>query len=100
MAFSEGDSDIEGKSMKEIVIAGAGKIGSTIALMLAGSGDYRVILADRDAAQLDAAEKHPAIETVTVDIADGETLRALLKGRFAVLSAAPFQLTTTIAEAA
>lgn len=86
--------------MKEIVIAGAGKIGSTVALMLAESGDYRVVLADRDAAQLDAAEKHPAIETAAVDIADGGALRALLKGRFAVLSAAPFQLTTTIAEAA
>mgnify|MGYP002621654214 FL=1 len=86
--------------MKKIVIAGAGKIGSTIALMLAETGDYHVVLADRDAARLEAADNHPAIEAAAVDIADGEALRALIKGRFAVLSAAPFQLTAAIAEAA
>ncbi len=34
-------------AMKHIVVAGAGKIGVTIADMLAASGDYRVTLADR-----------------------------------------------------
>ncbi|MCO5147605.1 MAG: saccharopine dehydrogenase family protein [Aquamicrobium sp.] len=85
---------------RDIVVIGAGKIGTTIALMLAGSGDYRVTLADRDPAQLEAADRHPAVTTRALDIADGEALRALLAGRFAVLSAAPFHLTVAIAEAA
>ncbi|MGX5664954.1 saccharopine dehydrogenase C-terminal domain-containing protein [Rhizobium daejeonense] len=86
--------------MKDIVVMGAGKIGGAIALMLAASGDYRVTVADRSEAQLAAIEAHPAITTAVVDIADAATLDALLKGRFAVLSAAPFHLTGAIAEAA
>ena len=40
--------------MKKIVVVGAGKIGSTIAEMLADTGDYHVTVVDRAAAQLDA----------------------------------------------
>ncbi|WEX79260.1 saccharopine dehydrogenase family protein [Sinorhizobium numidicum] len=86
--------------MKDIVVIGAGKIGSTIARMLAHSGDYRVCVADRSAEQLRQIEEHDAISTATVDIADKKTLVTLLAGKFAVLSAAPFQLTVAIAEAA
>ena len=38
--------------MKEIVVIGAGKIGGAIALMLAETGDYKVIVADRSQEQL------------------------------------------------
>ncbi|MEO3999705.1 saccharopine dehydrogenase family protein [Mesorhizobium sp. CAU 1732] len=86
--------------MKDIAVIGAGKIGSTIALMLAESGDYRVVLVDRDAAQLASAPKHEAIETAIVDITDSAALRGLLANKYAVLSAAPFHMTTAIAEAA
>ncbi|PZU88823.1 MAG: saccharopine dehydrogenase [Shinella sp.] len=86
--------------MKDIVVMGAGKIGGAIALMLAASGDYRVTVADRSEAQLAAIEAHPAITTAVVDISNAAALDALLKGRFAVLSAAPFHLTGAIAEAA
>jgi len=86
--------------VREIVVVGAGKIGSTIALMLAETGDYRVVLADRDPARLAAAERYGNVGTATVDIGDRRALQALLAGRFAVLSAAPFHLTTAIAEAA
>ncbi|RIK85183.1 MAG: saccharopine dehydrogenase [Hyphomicrobiales bacterium] len=86
--------------VREIVVVGAGKIGSTIALMLAETGDYRVVLTDRDPARLAAAERHGNVGTATVDIGDRRALQALLAGRFAVLSAAPFHLTTAIAEAA
>lgn len=86
--------------MKDIVVIGAGKIGSTIARMLAHSGDYRVTVADRSDEQLAAIERHPAVSTAVVDIADGSALRALLAGKFAVLSAAPYHLTVAIAEAA
>ncbi|QRM53557.1 saccharopine dehydrogenase family protein [Sinorhizobium sp. BG8] len=86
--------------MKDIVVVGAGKIGSTIARLLAHSGDYRVTIADRSAAQLDQIESHKAVSTVVIDIADQAALEALLKGKFAVLSAAPFHLTVVIAQAA
>ena len=86
--------------MRKIVVVGAGKIGSTIALMLAESGDYHVVLADRDPARLAACDRHAYVETAELDIADRGALRALLAGRFAALSAAPFHLTVAIAEAA
>ena len=38
--------------MKEIVVTGAGRIGSAIADMLVASGDYTVTVADRSAEQL------------------------------------------------
>ena len=86
--------------MKNIVVIGAGKIGSTIARLLAHSGDYHVTLADRSTEQLAMIETHDAITTAEIDIADGNALVGLLSGKFAVLSAAPFHLTIAIAEAA
>src|SRR5271165_1062795 len=86
--------------MKNVVIIGAGKIGATIAELLAASGDYRVTVADRSAAQLRALDERPAIETALIDIEAAEALDALLSGRFAALSAAPYHLTTRIAESA
>lgn len=86
--------------MKQVVVVGAGKIGEAIAAMLAETGDYAVLVTDRSAAQLDRLDRHPAVSTAVVDIADRDGLRARLAGRFAVLSAAPFSLTGTVAEAA
>lgn len=86
--------------MKDVVVIGAGKIGGAIALMLAEKGDYKIVVADRSAEQLARIERHPAIATMPVDIADRAALVDLLKGKFAVLSAAPFNLTGQIAEAA
>ncbi|CAN7334907.1 saccharopine dehydrogenase family protein [Pararhizobium sp. LjRoot255] len=86
--------------MKNIVVIGAGKIGSTIARLLAHSGDYHVTLADRSTEQLAMIETHDAITTAEIDIADRDALVGLLTGKFAVLSAAPFHLTIAIAEAA
>lgn len=86
--------------MKEVVIIGAGKIGGAIALMLAETGDYRVVVADRSVEQLAKIERHAAISTIELDIAMEDDLVSALQGRFAVLSAAPFHLTGLIAEAA
>lgn len=86
--------------MKEIVVIGAGKIGQTIADMLGSTGDYRVTVADRSEAQLSSIRTSATVSTRKVDIADREALSVLLEGRFAVLSAAPYNLTTRIAEVA
>ncbi|MEJ5082482.1 MULTISPECIES: saccharopine dehydrogenase family protein [unclassified Ochrobactrum] len=89
-----------GINMKEIVVVGAGKIGATIADLLASTGDYAVTVIDRSQAQLDALDTGAEVKTKALDIADAKALEAVLAGKFAVLSAAPFQLTTLIAEAA
>jgi len=86
--------------MKEVVVIGAGKIGSTIAQLLAYTGDYQVTLADRSAEVLAAREHHDRIHSVRVDVDNSLKLIELLNGKFAVLNAAPFHLTTVIAEAA
>lgn len=85
---------------KEIVVVGAGKIGATIADMLAGTGDYKVTVVDRSAEQLKTLETANAVLVERLDIEDDAALGKVLAGKFAVLSAAPFHLTTRIAEAA
>ncbi len=87
--------------MKDIVVVGAGKIGSTIADLLAATGDYNITVIDRAQEPLDALETGSKnIHKQVIDINDAAALEKLLTGKFAVLSAAPFHLTTLIAEAA
>ena len=89
---------------KNILVIGAGKIGQVVADLLAGSGDYAVTLSDRDTGTLDAlaASALPAsgVRHELLDVADEVALRRALDGRFAVLSAAPFNMTQRIAHAA
>ncbi|SDU00700.1 saccharopine dehydrogenase family protein [Stappia sp. ES.058] len=82
-----------------VLIVGAGKIGRALAAMLADTGDYAVTIADRDTAAL-AASARPGVATKEVDVADEDALVAALADTKAVLSAAPFFLTETIARAA
>jgi saccharopine dehydrogenase-like NADP-dependent oxidoreductase len=86
--------------MKNIVIVGAGKIGSMIAELLVRSGDYAVTVIDRSQQQLDRLETALAVTKIAADITHGDTLQKILAGKFAVLSAAPYQATRLIAEAA
>lgn len=86
--------------MKDIVVMGAGKIGTTIADLLAATGDYRITVVDRSEVQLATIAAREAVRVQQVDITDRAALRSVLTGCFAVLSAAPYDLTTRIAEAA
>jgi saccharopine dehydrogenase-like NADP-dependent oxidoreductase len=86
--------------MKDVVVIGAGKIGSTVAEMLVATGDYRVTLADKSQDQLNRLRLDPAVTRFPLDVEDGSRLRSLLKGKYAVLSAAPYHLTTKVADAA
>ena len=86
--------------MKKIMVVGAGKIGSTIAALLGSAGDYAVTLADASQAALASLKASPRVELLALDVSDPVALRAALAGQFAVLSAAPFHLTTAIAAAA
>lgn len=82
-----------------VLIVGAGKIGRMIASLLTATGDYEVTIADRDALAL-AAVTRPGVKTVTIDVSNEDALVDALQGKKAVLSAAPFFLTGTIASAA
>jgi saccharopine dehydrogenase-like NADP-dependent oxidoreductase len=85
--------------MKDIVVVGAGKIGSTIARLLSDTGNYRVLVLDRSTDQLGLIETSKRVKTGLMEITDA-ALDERLAGSYAVLSAAPFQLTTMIAKAA
>jgi saccharopine dehydrogenase-like NADP-dependent oxidoreductase len=84
--------------MRKVAVVGAGKIGSTVAAMLAGTGDYEVLVIDGSAAAL--AEVPPSIARSVLAIDDHKLLAEHLAGRFAVVNCAPFHLTTAVARAA
>ena len=101
--------------MKNILVIGAGKIGSVVADLLANTpeaGGYCVTVADRSAellARIDPQTRlmpplrpHQTrrLDTLLTDVDDPAQLSKALRGRFAVLSAAPFHLTTQVAHAA
>lgn len=86
--------------MRPVTIVGAGKIGSMIADLLASSGDFRVTVVDRSRDQLDRLETAAPVRRLALDVADGQALTRVLSGQYAVLSAAPFNLTLAIAQAA
>ncbi|WP_415184281.1 saccharopine dehydrogenase NADP-binding domain-containing protein [Phaeovulum sp.] len=85
--------------MWNICIIGAGKIGTTIAALLGASENYKVTLADQNPEALKAPAAE-GIRTLQVAADDLAALTPKLKGFDAVISAAPFFLTPTIAEAA
>ncbi|MBX3687051.1 MAG: saccharopine dehydrogenase NADP-binding domain-containing protein [Rhodocyclaceae bacterium] len=87
--------------MREVLIVGAGKIGSVIADFLSASGDYRVTVADRDAALLErVALELPQVRALELDATNDDALRAALEGRFALINACPFDMSEILARAA
>ena len=86
--------------MKNILVAGAGHIGSLIAELLVSSGDYRVMLVDASEAALTGVAKRPNLETRVLSVTDPGALAGVLRGRYAVIGAAPYSVTRGIAEAA
>jgi len=86
--------------MKNVVVIGAGKIGATVAGLLASTDDYQVTVTDRSADVFSRLDRGSRIRTMVADVEDSLKLIDLLNGQFAVLNAGPFYLTTGIAEAA
>ena len=86
--------------MKGVVVIGAGKIGATVAGLLASTGDYQVTLADRSPEVLGNLDRDQGIRIMAADAEDSLKLVDLLNGQFAIINAAPFHLTKRIAEAA
>jgi saccharopine dehydrogenase-like NADP-dependent oxidoreductase len=85
---------------KNVVVIGAGKIGATVAGLLASTDDYQISLVDRSPEVLDRLDRNERIRTAVADVEDSSKLVDMLNGQFAVVNASPFHLTTIIAEAA
>lgn len=91
--------------MYNVMITGAGKIGSLIACLLADSGSYQVHLADVDFNGSDVKRllaALPEIKTVALDVKDEQSTRAYLEKHniIAVISSLPYFLNTHVALAA
>lgn len=86
--------------MKDILLVGGGKIGAMITELLAKSGDYRVTVADNSPESLAKVERSERVDTLQLDVKNGEALRNALAGKFAVLSAVPYGLTVNVADGA
>ncbi len=91
---------IEGEFMSDILLLGAGKIGEMISALLMGTGDYQVTVADRDEENLASIKARTGAKTLKIDIANESELLAAMDGKFAVMSACPYQLNKLIAPAA
>ncbi len=91
--------------MKNILVLGAGKIGSLISGLLAESGSYRVLLADsREGAAREVADAHglDTITTFNLDVTDRDALRKLVDEQkpVAVISSLPYYCNLPVAELA
>lgn len=84
--------------MTKVIILGAGKIGITVAEMLGAKPEYRVSLADADAAGL-AARAPAGVGRIEVDVRDPFALLPVLEGMDVAVSALPYFLNVTVAEA-
>lgn len=99
--------------MKSVLVLGAGKVGKSVAelLLIAGHGEYKVTLADRDPHHLAEAEANlKRLATLvrfpvqfasrTLDVQDQASVRAALKGHDYVICMLPFNFVLGIAEIA
>jgi saccharopine dehydrogenase-like NADP-dependent oxidoreductase len=85
----------------KILLLGAGKIGAAVAELLAGSGDFEVSVVDRTKALLREVHLHGgAVERIAADAEDRATVRRLMRGQDAVVSALPFYLNVHVAQVA
>lgn len=91
--------------MYNVMITGAGKIGSLIACLLAESGDYQIHLADLSFSGTDVTRltnSMPQLKTVALDVKDEESTLTYLQQHniVAVISSLPYFLNVHVAKAA
>jgi len=85
--------------MKNVMLVGGGKIGVAITELLSNTGDYHVTVVDRDGASLERMpQKNVSLKRL--DLTDARIFSDYVKGNDVVLSATPYSLTATVAEAA
>jgi saccharopine dehydrogenase-like NADP-dependent oxidoreductase len=85
--------------MKKVLLVGGGKIGIAITEFLSQTGDYKVTVLDRDAGTLSRMPQKN-VELRQREIGDAQEFAHEVEGHEIVLSATPYNLTATVAEAA
>ena len=86
--------------MKNILLIGAGNIGEMIADLLVTTGEYSVTIADHAEKSLEKIVERAGLSKLKLDATSESEMAAALKDKFAVLSAAPYSITPSIAKAA
>lgn len=86
--------------MKNVMLVGGGKIGVAITEFLTGTGEYKVTVADRDAASLERMPKNDRVTLKEVSVTDEAAFGKAVEGHDAVLTATPYNLTPLVATAA
>jgi len=86
--------------MKNVMLLGAGTIGTVITEFLSSSGDYHLTVADFNQDNLARLDNYSRVTTKIIDVTDKKSLVTAIRGQFAVLSAMPFQVTRHVAQAA
>ncbi|WP_133127314.1 saccharopine dehydrogenase family protein [Legionella nagasakiensis] len=91
--------------MYNVMITGAGKIGTLIACMLADSNDYQVHLADLEFNGTDVTrllQVMPQIKTVALDVREETSIKSYIQKHeiIAVISSLPYFLNTHVANVA
>ena len=85
-------------SIRNVLVLGAGKVGGTVADMLADYHRIPVTLADRDPPR--RAPDDPLVRRTVLDVEDTATLAAALAGHQLLINALPFQQAGRVAAAA
>jgi saccharopine dehydrogenase-like NADP-dependent oxidoreductase len=91
--------------MHNILIAGAGKIGSLIACLLSESKNYRVCLVDKHFEGQDVLRlktQFPELETIEINVQDNKSLREVVEKYAikAIISSLPYFCNPAVAEVA
>jgi saccharopine dehydrogenase-like NADP-dependent oxidoreductase len=86
--------------MHRVLILGAGKVGRTIATLLAATEDYEVTIADRDDAALRSLQKRVRARTLSLDATDAGALAGAMAAQDSVVSALAYSMNPLVAELA
>ena len=86
--------------MKNVMLVGGGKIGVAITEFLSGTKDYKVTVADRDAASLERMPRKDNVDLRKITIENPKDFAKEVEGHDIVLMATPYTLTPIIAEGA
>ena len=85
-------------SIRNVLVLGAGKVGGTVADMLAEYHRVPVTLADREAARSEPGDR--LVRRTVVDVADDAALEAALAGHELLVNALPFHFAARVAAVA
>lgn len=86
--------------MRRVLIVGSGNIGSMLAQLLTETGDYAVTVADATPAAFERATLPRGVKTRVLNATSEKDLAAALSDCDAVISAAPYHVTSAIAKGA